>query len=227
MRRTAAAVLILLSVLASAGCAEDAETPRAEATPARTGNGCEAVAAPEPRPGQTLPPPTERLDPDRKHVATVRTNCGEFDITLDVKRAPVTTSSFAHLARQDFFDGLRFHRVLPAFVIQGGDPQGDGLGGPGYALRERPPASLRYERGVVAMAKGQTEPPGTSGSQFFVIVEGSDLEPDYALLGQVTRGMEVVERIAAVKLEPRKPDELERSTPAEPMVISDVTIAES
>ena len=227
MRRTALP-LLLLALVASAGCGEGEDATRsAEATPARTANGCDVVAAPRARTASALAAPTERLSPDGTHVATVRTNCGDFDITLDVERAPLTTSSFAHLVRQDFYDGLGFHRVLRAFVIQGGDPRGDGLGGPGYTVREAPPRSLRYDRGVVAMAKSPTDPPGTSGSQFFVVIEGSDLPPEYALLGRVTRGMETVERIAAVELAAQKAIEPERSTPADPMVISDVTIAES
>ncbi len=153
-------------------------------------------------------------------MATVSTNCGDFDIALDVARAPLTASSFAYLARQDFYDGLTFHRVSPGFVIQGGDPLGDGRGGPGYAIREAPPSSLAYEKGVVAMAKAGDEPAGTSGSQFFVVTENADLPPDYALLGRVTRGMEAVERIAASET-----DDFER--PESPVVISDVTIAES
>lgn len=227
MRRTALP-LLLLALVASAGCGEGEEATRsAEATPARTANGCEAVAAPTARTAEALLPPTERLPRHRTYVATVRTNCGDFDITLDVDRAPLTTSSFAHLVRQDFYDGLAFHRVSRSFVIQGGDPRGDGMGGPGYTVREPPPRSLRYDRGVVAMAKSATEPPGTSGSQFFVVTEGSELGPEYALLGRVTRGMEAVDRIAAVQLLPRKVTEPEASRPADPMVISDVTIAES
>ena len=225
--RMTAVPLLLIAVLIPSGCGEEEPAARGEATPARTANGCQAVPAPEPRAEATLPEPTERLDPGRTHVATVRTNCGDFEITLDVRRAPVTTSSFAHLARLDFYDGLTFHRVSPGFVIQGGDPRGDGQGGPGYTVREAPPESLVYERGVVAMAKGQTDPAGTSGSQFFVVTENSELAPEYALVGRVTRGMETVERIAAVELEPKKVTELEAETPAQPMVISDVTVSES
>ena len=222
MRRTALPSLLALA-LAAAGCGGD-DSGRS-ATPARTANGCEVVEAPkagERRPGE----PAERLDGDRTYVATVATNCGDFDITLAVERAPRTTASFVHLVRADFYDGLTFHRVSPGFVIQGGDPLGNGSGGPGYTIREAPPESLSYQRGVVAMAKTQTERAGTSGSQFFVMTEDSDLGPDYALVGRVTRGMEVVDRIAASELAPRKPYELEASTPKHPVVIRDVTIAE-
>jgi peptidyl-prolyl cis-trans isomerase B (cyclophilin B) len=219
MRRTATS-LLLMALLGLTGCGESEDPATADATPARTANGCQALDRPQPKGEQQVEEPTERLDPDRTHVATVRTNCGDFDITLAVERAPVTTSSFAHLTRQDFYDGLTFHRISPGFVIQGGDPLGDGRGGPGYSVREAPPGSLTYDKGVVAMAKRGDEPAGTSGSQFFVVTESTDLDPDYALLGRVTRGMDVVERIAASAIDSSE-------QPEDPVVISDVTIAES
>jgi len=136
------------------------------------------------------------LDRAKTYVATVQTNLGTFAFTFDVEDSPCTTSSFAQLVRKRFFDGLIFHRIVPGFVIQGGDPNGNGSGGPGYTVVDTPPANARYVRGVVAMAKKGTEPPGTSGSQFFVVTGANvGLPPDYALLGEVTRGLEVVERI--------------------------------
>jgi peptidyl-prolyl cis-trans isomerase B (cyclophilin B) len=134
-----------------------------------------------------------------KRVVTVDTNRGTFAFSLDVKDSPCTTSSFAALVRHKFFDGLTFHRIVPGFVIQGGDPKGNGTGGPGYSVVDTPPATARYVRGVVAMAKTGAEAPGTSGSQFFVVT-GADagLPPDYALLGRVTRGLSVVERIGTL-----------------------------
>jgi peptidyl-prolyl cis-trans isomerase B (cyclophilin B) len=100
------------------------------------------------------------------------------------------------LARRGYFEGTDFHRIVPGFVIQGGDPTGTGSGGPGYTTRDPPPAGASYTRGVVAMAKAQAEPSGTAGSQFFVVT-GADagLPPEYALLGKVVRGLAVVERI--------------------------------
>ena len=113
-----------------------------------------------------------------------------------MKDSPNTTASFAALVKKGFFDGLTFHRIVPGFVIQGGDPSGDGTGGPGYTTVDTPPSDAKYTKGVVAMAKGGAEPPGTSGSQFFVVT-GDDvgLPPDYALLGKVTSGIAVVEKI--------------------------------
>jgi cyclophilin family peptidyl-prolyl cis-trans isomerase len=136
------------------------------------------------------------LDSAKTDTATVVTNLGTFAFVLDVKDSPCTTSSFASLAQDRFYDGLTFHRIVPGFVIQGGDPNGNGTGGPGYTVVDTPPADTSYVRGVVAMAKSATEPPGTSGSQFFVVTgANAGLRPEYALLGKVTRGLDVVERI--------------------------------
>lgn len=128
--------------------------------------------------------------------AVVRTTHGTFTISLDTERSPRTTASFAELARRGFFDGTVFHRIAPGFVIQGGDPTGTGTGGPGSTTTEPPPRDLRYTRGVVAMAKAGGDPPGTAGSQFFVVTtDDAGLPPEYALLGEVSEGLDVVERI--------------------------------
>ena len=130
---------------------------------------------------------------------TLKTSEGSFEITLDVKDSPNTTASFAELVRKGFFDGLIFHRIVPGFVIQGGRPNGDGSGGPGYSTVDEPPSDARYTKGVVAMAKAGNEPAGTSGSQFFVVTaDDARLPPDYALLGNVTNGLDVVERIGTL-----------------------------
>jgi peptidyl-prolyl cis-trans isomerase B (cyclophilin B) len=128
--------------------------------------------------------------------AIVETSEGRFTIRLDAKISPGTVASFEKLARSGFFDGTVFHRIVPGFVIQGGDPTGTGSGGPGYTTRDVPPADTRYTRGVVAMAKTSAEPSGTAGSQFFVVT-GADvgLPAEYALLGKVVSGLPVVEKI--------------------------------
>jgi cyclophilin family peptidyl-prolyl cis-trans isomerase len=136
------------------------------------------------------------LDKSKAYTVDVLTNLGRFDVRLDVKNSPCTTSSFAALVRKGFFDRTRFHRIVPGFVIQGGDPTATGQGGPGYTVRDVPPGNAAYTKGVVAMAKTAVEPAGTSGSQFFVVI-GADagLPPQYAILGVVTKGLNVVERI--------------------------------
>jgi peptidyl-prolyl cis-trans isomerase B (cyclophilin B) len=160
-----------------------------------------------PKPKQTsLKAPKQTVKPGEALTAVVRTNFGTFDIALDTKRAPKTTNSFAYLAETGFYDGLTFHRIVPEFVIQGGDPLGNGTGGPGYKVVEKPPSNLSYTRGTVAMAKSSTEPPGTSGSQFFVVT-GADagLPPEYALVGKVSAGMNVVEKIGKLGTPSEKP----------------------
>jgi peptidyl-prolyl cis-trans isomerase B (cyclophilin B) len=155
--------------------------------------GCAKVSAPPAKHVQ-LSRPTQRLSGSA--TATVATSCGDFEIALDTARAPKTTSSFAYLAKRGVYDDTTFHRIVPGFVIQGGDPTGTGAGGPGYSVDEPPPQDLSYTRGIVAMAKSPVEPPGRSGSQFFVVTEAdAGLTPDYALLGRVTTGFDVVQRI--------------------------------
>ena len=113
-----------------------------------------------------------------------------------MKTSPATAASFASLVQKGFFTGTIFHRIVPGFIIQGGDPTGSGSGGPGYSTVDIPPASTRYTLGVVAMAKTGAEPPGTSGSQFFVVTtQDAQLPPDYAVLGNVVDGQAVVDKI--------------------------------
>jgi peptidyl-prolyl cis-trans isomerase B (cyclophilin B) len=165
------------------------------------------------------PPP---LDASKTYVATVSTNRGDFQITLDAKQAPKTGGSFKSLADEGFYDKLTFHRIVSGFVIQGGDPNGDGTGGPDYSVVEEPPEDLLYEKGVVAMAKAGDEPAGTSGSQFFVVTaEDAGLPPEYALLGKVTSGQDVVDKIGQVRTDPST------EAPVKPVVIASVKVSEN
>lgn len=158
-------------------------------------SGCKQVAVPKPK-HVSYPAPKQTVTKGEKLTAVVETSCGTFDIALDAQRAPKTVNSFVFLISNGFYDGLTFHRVIPEFVAQGGDPQGTGNGGPGYSVDEKPPANLAYTKGVVAMAKTSAEPPGRSGSQFFVVLSAdAGLPPEYALVGRVDKGFDVVERI--------------------------------
>jgi peptidyl-prolyl cis-trans isomerase B (cyclophilin B) len=169
----------------------------------------------------TTPSGPPELDAGKAYVATVATNKGDFEITLDPKQAPITGGSFKSLADKGFYDKLTFHRIVPGFVIQGGDPNGDGTGGPGYSVVEAPPAGLKYTKGVVAMAKTQAEAAGTSGSQFFVVTaQDAQLPPDYALLGRVTSGGAVVDKISHVKTDPNT------EAPLKPVTINSIKVAE-
>jgi peptidyl-prolyl cis-trans isomerase B (cyclophilin B) len=162
-----------------------------------------------------------KLDADKTYVANVATNKGDFEITLDSKQAPITGGSFKSLADKGFYDKLTFHRIVPGFVIQGGDPNGDGTGGPGYSVVEAPPAGQKYTKGVVAMAKTQAEAAGTSGSQFFVVTaQDAQLPPDYAVLGKVTSGGAVVDKISRVKTDPNT------EAPLKPVTISSIKVEE-
>ncbi len=169
------------------------------AAPTVDAAGCRIVRAPKPRRAGHLGKPTLRLGAHRKRrQVALDTNCGRIVIALAIRRAPRTASSFASLVRKRFYDRLTFHRIVADFVVQGGDPLGVGRGGPGYRVVERPPRSVRYTRGLVAMAKAAVDPAGTSGSQFFIVTaRNAGLPPDYALIGRVTRGMGTVEKIAA------------------------------
>jgi cyclophilin family peptidyl-prolyl cis-trans isomerase len=227
--RPVAALLACLALLA-AGCGADNEDkPAKTAKPAKTPaaaatqqGGCQKVADPGPKHEPKLSKPSTKLNPKKTYVATVATSCGDFQITLDAKRAPVTGGNFKYLVSKHFFDHLTFHRIVPDFVIQGGDPSGNGTGGPGYTVVEAPPKDLTYDPGVVAMAKTQTDPSGASGSQFFVVTGSgaASLPPQYALLGKVTEGMDVVKTIGAVQADAQ-------GTPASPVVIESIRIKTS
>lgn len=181
-------------------------------------SACEPAEAPAPRDdgGQTAP--TDTLDPALTWTLTFDTTCGSFVVTLDPAAAPETTASLVALADAGFFDGIAFHRIVPGFVVQGGDQTGTGSGGPGYQTVDEPPADTTYTRGVVAMAKATSEAPGTAGSQFF-IVTGADagLPPEYAVVGEVTEGMDVVDVIGALGDADEKPTQV--------IVINTVTAA--
>ncbi len=167
--------------------------------------GCKQVEAPPPK-KVSYKAPKQTVKRGEKLTAVVETSCGSFEIALDSKRAPKSVDSFVFLAEEGFYDGLTFHRVAPGFVIQGGDPLGDGTGGPGYSVDEKPPANLSYTKGTVAMAKSSAEPPGRSGSQFFVVLApDAGLPPEYALIGKVSKGFGTVERIGELGTPAEKP----------------------
>lgn len=177
----------------------------ASTTTTASAAGCKQVQTPRPK-HVSLKAPKQTVKPGEKLTAVVKTSCGTFDIALATKEAPKTTNSFAYLARQGFYSDLIFHRIVPGFVIQGGDPLGNGTGGPGYTVVEKPPAHLSYTRGTVAMAKSSGEPSGSSGSQFFVVTgANSGLRPEYALVGRISAGAAVVARIGRLGTAAEKP----------------------
>jgi peptidyl-prolyl cis-trans isomerase B (cyclophilin B) len=186
---------LLLAALVFGGCGGGAD----DETSSQSAPGCTAVESPEPREPEPRQAPTVELDPDVTHAAVVQTNCGEFTITLDPGRSPHAAASFAALASDGYFDGTTFHRIVPGFVIQGGDPTATGTGGPGYTTVDTPPSDTQYTNGVVAMAKTGAEPRGAAGSQFFVVTSDEiQLPADYAVIGEVTSGFDAVARIGAL-----------------------------
>jgi peptidyl-prolyl cis-trans isomerase B (cyclophilin B) len=179
--------------------------------------GCEDVKAPSAG-ARTAPKPTSALDPSKTYDVTFQTNCGDFTVRLAVGTSPKTTASFVSLVQHKFFDATIFHRIVPGFVIQGGDPTATGTGGPGYLTVDKPPASTQYVHGLVAMAKTGAQPAGTSGSQFFVVTAGNaQLPPEYAVLGKVVSGLPVVDRIGKLgdaNQQPTRVVEIEHATVA-------------
>lgn len=176
-----------------------------DSTATASASGCKQVEAPQPK-NIVYGAPKQTVTKGEKLTAVVATSCGSFEIALDSQRAPKTVNSFVYLSEKGFYDGLDFHRVAPEFVIQGGDPLGTGTGGPGYSVDEKPPANLAYTKGTVAMAKSSAEPPGRSGSQFFVVLApDAGLPPEYALVGKVDKGFDVVERIGKLGTPAEKP----------------------
>jgi peptidyl-prolyl cis-trans isomerase B (cyclophilin B) len=202
-------VVVLALAAVAAGCGENSDEEGAGLPP-----GCKRV--PEPAPKRVdLRPPKARAAPSKPLSAVVETSCGDFRIALATTRAPKTTGSFVHLARHRVYEDTPFHYMDRA-VIQGGDPRGNGTGGPGYFIDEPPPPNLAYTRGTVAMARTEVEPPGRSGSQFFVVTAAdAGLAPTLALLGRITEGMDVVDRIRSLRGagdKPRAPVVIERVT---------------
>jgi peptidyl-prolyl cis-trans isomerase B (cyclophilin B) len=209
-------LLVALLLAGCGGCGDDDETAGTTAARGPTA-GCAEVDAPAPKPDGGQKAPTAALDPSKTYRLVVDTSCGPFTIELDQASAPKTAASLVSLAEHGFFDGTTFHRVVPGFVIQGGDPTATGTGGPGYSTVDAPPPGTAYTKGVVAMAKGAAEAPGTSGSQFFVVT-GADagLPPEYAVAGKVTEGMSAVEAIDALGVGD--------GPPSMPVVIEKVTV---
>jgi peptidyl-prolyl cis-trans isomerase B (cyclophilin B) len=210
-----------------AACGGDEDEPSAEkspsaAAPAEQQAGCKDVEQPPyGEEGSQVERPA--LDPAKTYLVEMQTSCGAFTIRLDQKTSPKAAASFVALARSGFFDDTIFHRIVPGFVIQGGDPTASGSGGPGYSTRDRVPPDAAYVPGVVAMAKAGNEPAGTAGSQFFVVTgEETGLTPDYALLGRVTKGMDVVQAIGQLG----DPASGGTGTPLQSVVIEKATVRE-
>lgn len=162
--------------------------------------------------------PTMIIDPAKRYSALIETSHGDIVVALDPLQAPQTVNNFVYLARWHYYDDVVFHRIIPGFVIQGGDPTGTGMGGPGYRFADELPKEGQYELGSLAMANAG---PNTNGSQFFIITgaNGVGLPPLYSLFGQVVSGLDVVERINGLGTP--------SGSPKEDIRMKQVTITES
>lgn len=204
--------------------------------------GCDNTASqgttPTPNPGQKVSsvstagennkytaPPKMSIDPNKQYLADVNTNYGSFKIKLLAADAPMTVNNFVFLAKENFYNNIVFHRIIKTFMIQTGDPLGNGTGGPGYKFKDELPPKIPYGPGVVAMANSG---PNTNGSQFFICT-GADSKalnksPNYTVFGQVIAGMDVVSKIAAIPVE--KNDFGEVSKPTQNVFIKNIQIEE-
>lgn len=170
-------------------------------------------------------PPKMTIDTNKKYFATLKTTKGDMKIELFAGESPKTVNNFVFLARAGFYDGVRFHRIMKDFMVQTGDPNGDGSGGPGYAFEDELPPKHSYEKGMVAMANAG---PDTNGSQFFICsgpeCKFLDMMPNYTQFGRVVAGMDVLDRIASVPVGPSPFGEV--SDPREEVRIESVVIEE-
>ena len=161
-------------------------------------------------------PPTRIIDPEASYSAVINTSAGSITVELLTGEAPATVNNFVFLAREGFYDGVIFHRTIPGFMIQGGDPTGTGAGGPGYRFDDEP-VQRPYTRGVMAMANAG---PNTNGSQFFLMHADYPLPPNYTIFGQAVSGLETIDAIATAPTRPGG----EGSSPVTPAVIQSVEI---
>jgi cyclophilin family peptidyl-prolyl cis-trans isomerase len=226
-------VIGILVASSTGGSKKAATTPTTLAPTAATSTTAAAAAHTPPTYGATAcpkadgsspktqtfgAPPQRCIDPAKTYTATMTTDVGTMTILLDAKQAPMTVNNFVFLARYHYYDGITFHRVIPTFVDQGGDPQGTGSGGPGYKFADELPAAGAYKVGSLAMANSGAN---TNGSQFFIIVgtQGTQLPPQYSLFGMVTGGIDVAHKIEA--------DGTQAGTPKVVHKMLTVTITES
>jgi cyclophilin family peptidyl-prolyl cis-trans isomerase len=163
-------------------------------------------------------PPALTIDPSTSYATTIKTSKGDITAELFAGESPMTVNNFVFLAREGFYDGVTFHRVISGFMIQAGDPTGTGTGGPGYRFRDELEAAQKhgYHRGTLAMANAGRN---TNGSQFFITHADAPLPPQYAVFGRTDDGHDVIDAVAAVQTGPG-------DKPVEPVTIETVEIRE-
>jgi len=241
MTRHISLIFLFASVLLLSGCTMQTEEVRKEAATddtlkfypdANTGSDASSQAPPASKAPQTPPSspntlsnkkmyttqPQMTIDQTKKYAATLKTDVGDIEVALNAKMVPITVNNFVFLAREKFYDNTVFHRVIKGFMIQGGDPDGTGMGGPGYRFDDEPFTGA-YTRGTVAMANAG---PDTNGSQFFIMHKDSPLPPNYTIFGHVTAGVETVDKIAEAETKPGG----EGSSPVTPIQVRTIEITE-
>jgi cyclophilin family peptidyl-prolyl cis-trans isomerase len=219
-------VLVLTTVIALGACGSKNQSSSESSN--TNGGSAESTGTSTEQPSKTWKEaPAMTIDQNKKYTAKVSTSKGDFTIELFAKDAPITVNNFVFLSKQGYYDGIIFHRILESFMIQTGDPLGNGTGGPGYTIQDELNGPHKYEEGIVAMAK--TKAPNSAGSQFF-IGTGSDIDnlnsmPDYPIFGKVIDGMDTVKLIAAT---PTEMDDSgrEQSKPSEKVTINSIAITE-
>ncbi len=226
-------LLLLTALPLLTSCIVEVPTATPEATPEQVPTATPVVdlsSTPTPQvsadSGRTIKqysqPPQMTINPNSNFTAAIRTNKGDITIELFAAEAPMTVNNFVFLARQRFYDGVVFHRVIKDFMIQTGDPTGTGAGGPGYAFDDEP-VTRSYTKGIVAMANAG---PNTNGSQFFIVhASNAGLPPNYTIFGQVVEGIETVDTLANTPVSVSSRGEL--SVPTEILRIETVEISES
>jgi len=200
---------------ASSPLPKPAASPSAAASAAAQGGPVSSAA-----PKQFSAPPAMQIDKSKKYSASIDTSLGSMKAELFAADAPVTVNNFVFLARQGYYDGVTFHRVIANFMIQTGDPTGTGTGGPGYRFNDEP-VSRKYDRGTLAMANAG---PNTNGSQFFIVHKDYPLPPNYTIFGKLTEGLDTLDKIATT---PTGPGKGGNDTPKTTVTINSITIDES
>ena len=205
------ALIAVTAVVAACSTAGPGATPIPTDTPT---SGPPSSGPSQASTGDCPTAPPQPMAGGETQVVTIETEKGPIEIKVEADLGPLAAQNFVDLAACGYYDGVVFHRVVPGFVIQGGDPTGSGSGGPGYQFADDP-VSVPYERGVVAMANAG---PGTNGSQFFIVLDDADLDPNYSVFGRVTSGMDAVDAIAAAAdaENPTNPIAMDRVTVEQP-----------
>jgi cyclophilin family peptidyl-prolyl cis-trans isomerase len=212
---------VVLLALALAGCGSGSKSTETRA--------CSTVSQPAAA-ERTEHAPKAQLDAAKTYDIVMKTNCGTFTIRIDPKQSPRAAASLVALAEAGYFDRTVFTRIVPGVLVQAGDPTATGRGGPGYTTVDTPPAAASYEHGVVAMAKTKQQPAGTAGSQFFVVTAAkANLPPQYAIVGKVVKGIDVVDLIGTLSGGNDLPSQVQHvsDAPTQIIEIEDTTVETS